>query len=90
MACWFSTRPLAAMQRFFRPDPFGSDQVLLTFNKKILQPSTTPVLLKIIADSLRQILIQPRLSSGYVRNRLRWNHHRCCGSAGRPHRLLIS
>ena len=56
MACWFSTRPLAAMQRFFRPDPFGSDQVLLTFNKKILQPSTTSVLLKIIADSLRQIL----------------------------------
>lgn len=56
MACWLSARPLEAIQRFFRFDPSVSDPVLLTFNKKILQPASIPTLLEIMADSLRQIV----------------------------------
>lgn len=56
MVCWFPAWSFEAMQRLFSLDPAGRDQGLLTFNKKILQPTTIPTLLEIIADNLRQRL----------------------------------
>ncbi|MCB0166882.1 MAG: hypothetical protein KDI79_21825 [Anaerolineae bacterium] len=56
MACWFPAQPIEAVQRFFKVGPSISDPVLLSFNKKILQPAPIPTLLEIMADSLRQML----------------------------------